>query len=425
MKLANRLLSAVCVCALFLAAPVTASLLLAQWHIIPTPSPKNAFGVRFINEKTGFITQWDTKSADILYTNDAGLSWATNLFAGDYLFGTAAADSSHFYAVGYSGSCNCGVIVHSEDGGKQWTPNTDGATFGYYSIAFSSPTNGFAVGYGGMVTSTTDGGDTWNDVVVGDGSDVFKSVAFPSQAIGYALSDSVDYSHPHRIWKTSDGGATWTKIQDYHSGLVIANIAWSSPTSGLLAGNDGTATIYRTTDGGMTWAAVYHGKQGVVLQSVAFGTGAASQIAFAVGDGGVIVRSVDGGLTWRAEDAGVTTSLMDVAVVSSTKIVVVGQNGLTLERTGVQGVASAPVAVAQAVAYPNPAPVGSSVHFSLPANAGSCQIELTNVLGDVVQSQVVSSTAAIPTTGIPAGLYFYRVKNHAGLLATGELRIGA
>jgi len=414
-----------CLCSLLSFA---ASSAFAQWNQLATGSMKNLFGVHFMNERKGFVTGWDSKSGVILLTYDAGKTWTPTYAVGNYIFGTTSTDSLHLYTVGQQGGCQCGLIMKSSDGGLHWDQSTDGTTFGYYAIAFSDELNGYAVGYQGVVTVTTDGGVSWNDQSLGDGTDAIKNVSFPSKMIGYAVSDSANFSHPHRIWKTTDAGASWNKIQDYGTHLVIASMAWTSPTVGFFCGNDGASCIYETSDGGSMWKAVNRGNPSIVLQGIAFGHGNddLSKIGYAVGDNGTVVRSINGGSSWHEEQSGSIETLTAVDIPSATEVFIGGSNGVVIERAGVQAVAPVASAVEKErfMVAPNPIVAGNTLRIAASSGKGQYNVEIVDMLGNVVHHSTFSSRLhEISFAGMHAGTYLYRIWNASGNLQTGKLEV--
>ncbi|MDO7875197.1 T9SS type A sorting domain-containing protein [Hymenobacter sp. ASUV-10] len=78
---------------------------------------------------------------------------------------------------------------------------------------------------------------------------------------------------------------------------------------------------------------------------------------------------------------------------------------------------SFPTAAATAAAtvvdiYPNPAQAQFTVR--LPAGFGPAQAELLNSLGQVVRQQALPAQVAVPTTGLPAGVYTLRLRPATG-----------
>ncbi|MCC5856809.1 MAG: hypothetical protein JJT90_01515, partial [Ectothiorhodospiraceae bacterium] len=54
-----------------------------------------------------------------------------------------------------------GTILHTPDGGMNWAAQTSGTTAGLRDLDFVDPLTGWAVGTGGTILHTTDGGMNW------------------------------------------------------------------------------------------------------------------------------------------------------------------------------------------------------------------------------------------------------------------------
>ena len=92
------------------------------------------------------------------------------------------------------------------------TPQNSGTTNGLIAVWPVNPQVVWASGRAGTFTVTTDGGQTWRAGVV-PGAEMlqFRDVQAFSASVAYLLSigtsgDPTDF----RIYKTVDGGATWT-----------------------------------------------------------------------------------------------------------------------------------------------------------------------------------------------------------------------
>ena len=81
----------------------------------------------------------------------------------------------------------------------------------------------------------------------------FYGMTFVTRQVGYAYGgadwDVQPWDTPGRVYKTTDGGATWALVHE-SPGWKIAMACWNTATC-WVAGKSGG--FYRTTDGGATW----------------------------------------------------------------------------------------------------------------------------------------------------------------------------
>ena len=153
-------------------------------------------------------------------TSDGGATWpVVDVGTTERLNDVAFADSTHGWAVGYSGT-----VVATADGGT-WAPQTSGTTSELKSVFFWDDLRGWAVGYEGTVIATIDGGVTWTPQASG-GTDILAEVFFASATRGWIV-DQVG-----SILATTDGGAHWRQNSTgaaYLNGGVLldATHAWA------------------------------------------------------------------------------------------------------------------------------------------------------------------------------------------------------
>ena len=92
------------------------------------------------------------------------------------------------------------------------------------------------------------------------------SISFPSAKIGYLAATDTGISSPYTgtnyIFKTINGGLSWTKISDFPSLIPPAghNGSWTgrltkvrfiNELDGYVVGYEGL--VYKTSDGGLSW----------------------------------------------------------------------------------------------------------------------------------------------------------------------------
>ncbi len=133
----------------------------------------------------------------------------------------------------------------------------------------------WAVGAGGTILETTDGGQGWGAQTSGTRADLW-SVRFQADGQrGWAAGTG------GTILVTADGGGSWAK-QTSGTQAYLTSLQFSADGQrGWAVGTDGT--ILATTNGGRSWAAQTSGKPRADLYSVRFQ--ADGQHGWAVGTG--------------------------------------------------------------------------------------------------------------------------------------------
>lgn len=138
------------------------------------------------------------------------------------------------------------------------TPQTSNTTQLLIAVNPVSSQVVWAAGTGGTYVVTTDGGNTWRaGVVPGTDQLQFRSVYGVSDKIAYLMSIGND-ADQFRIYKTTDGGATWDlQFKNEAAGAFYDCFAFWNPDNGV-AHSDSYHQQFpdlRTTDG-ITWQSI-------------------------------------------------------------------------------------------------------------------------------------------------------------------------
>ncbi len=173
----------------------------------------------------------------------------------------------------------------------------------------------WAVGTNSTYVVTTDGGNTWRTGIVptGNSDDIqLRDVQGVSDQIAYVMSIG-NYPTDFAIYKTQDGGHTWT--QQFDNTLVGAFydcMAFWTPTNGI-AHSDSVNGVFpdlRTTDG-VTWQSIANnmppalpGEASFSSSGTCVATQGTSNAWIATGGSSIarILATTDGGNTWAAYD---------------------------------------------------------------------------------------------------------------------------
>lgn len=210
-----------------------------------------------------------------------------------------------------------GTLLKTTNGGRDWT--AQGVNINdYYDesrLQFVSRDLGWMSGPWG-VSKTTDGGASWWTPVNNGGLTRSTAVHFVDAINGWALSiDGV-------VFRTVDAGNSW-QSQD-HTFWGSSDIRFLDSRTGFVIGESGT--VRRTDDGGATWTMRPTGvfERLYRIKFVDASTG------WAVGDNGAVITSTDAGLTWIAVPVPSRQRLLDVAFADSLHGWIVGEEGTVL-----------------------------------------------------------------------------------------------
>lgn len=239
-------------------------------------------------------------------------------------------DPSTIYVAAASGG-----IWKTTNHGTFWAPIFEGQsdnTFGDLAIfpgdtrtiwaGTGEQNNRQSTSWGGGVYRSTDGGATWQHLGLGETRHIGRVVVHPSDAnVAYvaAVGNLWKPSADRGVYKTTDGGRTWSKILyvDTLTGatdlamdprdpsvLYAATYQRLRSTFGFNGGGPGSA-IYKTTDGGATWKKLETG----------IPAGDKGRIALAISQSkpdvliALVEHATESG-TYRSEDAGATWKKM-------------------------------------------------------------------------------------------------------------------
>jgi len=224
------------------------------------------------------------------------------------LNGVAFATKSIGWAVGAGGT-----IRHTTNGGTTWTKQTSGTSQTLYAVFFTDAANGWAVGAGGVVRHTTDGGSSWTAQTSGVTQTLY-AVYFTDAANGWAVGAGGTIRH------TTNGGAAWT-AQTSSSRQALYGVAFTGANDGWAVG--GRGTVLRTQNGGAAWTAQSAStKQS--LYGVVFADGASGWI---VGGKGFVRHTVNSGSSWATQSAGTRATLYAATFADTARGWAVGAGG--------------------------------------------------------------------------------------------------
>lgn len=282
------------------------------------PSDDGVVGMAFASPEVGVVVT----GGQIFYTTNGGAELQYASVPGPTVEGrpfptwTAVAmpTANVAFAVGTGGG-----VITSSNGGADWTWLSDDASFttlDLYAVYFVSATEGWIAGEGGLILSTTNGGNSWTTTdaaVAGNLRGIFFLDATHGVAVG-------DYGS---IATTSDG-QTWTAVPQQFVAQSLYAVGGVPPGSLYAVGQSGYMVL--SPDSGQSWyqveAPVNADMHGVYFADPLDGFLVTAQP-------GQILVTHDGGETWSLQLSGLP-SLFALSFVDLLNGFVGGAGGAVL-----------------------------------------------------------------------------------------------
>ncbi|MBS1511782.1 MAG: gliding motility-associated C-terminal domain-containing protein [Bacteroidetes bacterium] len=228
--------------------------------------------VDFVDCNNGIVTG----GSQIAYTSNGGQTWV-NKDRPDFAASFYNINGFHFNTLNkcYFAVSN-GTLYQSVDQGTTLDPLYSDFTFQMNDIKGFGTDTVYGLGYSAFSVPaasrkssffrSTNAGATWStvDIVASTATPAFTAptlskMAFPSRNVGYACGTR------NGVYKTIDGGLTWTKINPFPALNENVGGAYTSYTSicalddntifvlGNIFTTAGFKRLYKSTDGGTTW----------------------------------------------------------------------------------------------------------------------------------------------------------------------------
>jgi hypothetical protein len=209
---------------------------------------------------------------------------------------------------------NNGTILKTIDGGTNWIQKISGTTQDLMKVQFINPNVGFAFGAFGTLLKTIDGGESWNSIDTGGTTNFYYCRGLS------CVNENVFYISC-ALWfkKTIDGGITFEAVNAPVS-QNIEDIQFLTEQIGYAKGAD---KLYKTNDGGNTWTIIldsyYNGPFFFLNQNIGF-----------VNSAGNLYKTIDGGLNFSIIEYPNESMLQGVDIFSLNENVIWEVDGLFL-----------------------------------------------------------------------------------------------
>lgn len=175
---------------------------------------------------------------------------------------------------------------------QQIIPNT--STGALTDIQFVNENTGWFCGQAGLLSKTTNGGITWNEIL-NNGGHYYNDIHFVNENTGFLAVYGM-------INKSTDGGNTWTVSTLLEDNSVAHSISFINENTGWVCARG----IYKTTNAGNNWLHYnIHIYEHFNLYSISFptiNTGYCSGYYLNQFNGeyrSILAKSVNGGINWE------------------------------------------------------------------------------------------------------------------------------
>ncbi len=240
------------------------------------------------------------------YENLPGWHWV----AGGVLKSLSFPNASLGIAVGEGG-----LVIRTTDGGRSWQPIRSGVKTDLKHVSFVDHLHGWIVGNQGVILFSQDGGLSWNKQTSHTSTDLNRGFFQDLNRAWVVGNNGV-------ILATTNGGVSWTQQTSgttqnlYGIDFVDASYGWISGQNGL---------VLATVNGGSSWTKQTSCTETHDLYDVDFVN---REVGWLVGMGGALWRTNDGGAHWTEWFmTDWTSDLHDIDMLSSDGGWIVGKGG--------------------------------------------------------------------------------------------------
>jgi photosystem II stability/assembly factor-like uncharacterized protein len=241
-----------------------------------------------------------------------GWFWQNPLPQGNHLYDVQVFNPYTLIAVG-----DGGTVIKTTDGGENWNFQTSGTSEWLESVHFTDQNTGWIVGWDGTILKTTDGGGNWHSQISGTDFHLY-SVYFINNNTGWIVGKA------GTILNTTDGGINWSS-QTSGTSSYLFSVFFIDRSIGWVVGGPGA--ILKTTNGGSNWYSQTSGTSSF-LRSVYFIN---NNTGWTVGAGGTILMTTDGGVNWISQISGTIQGFRSVAFADNNTGWAVGGLGTILK----------------------------------------------------------------------------------------------
>lgn len=254
-----------------------------KWKQVPSGTKELLTSLSFSDVNHGWAVG---SNGTILATSDGGLTWKQQVSGtANYLLGVCFVNPQKGWVVG-----EFGTILHTGDGGSHWQVQKSGEAEALLEgVKFLDEKRGFVVGEFGTIIGTTDGGDNWKYIskqeteildieAMGNLRPTLYNMDFLDDKTGVAVGVG------GCILRTRDGGKTWQDVPSPTTNHLyrVKFINGELYAAGL------RGTLLASPDQGQSWQAISLPRESSLYWY--YGMAGNSQEIFLAGESGKVLK---------------------------------------------------------------------------------------------------------------------------------------
>lgn len=261
----------------------------ANWIIQPTGVLKRLEGIDAVDANTLYCAGW---FQTILKTTNGGANW---IIIRDGPSGVGSTFFKTFFLNANTGwllRSGGGYVLRTTNGGASFDSTFTNHSFNR-DIYFKDALTGVLCGDGAWIMKSTDGGITWNQIIIPWGIELpnlYRMSFFGNSGWTIGNSTNLPEAGP-KVFHTTDFGSTWDTIArvPYPDNEENYSVFFSSLNTGYAGGT--TGYLYKSTNGGFNWY-----QQNVPINGFRNDFWFANDsLGWVVGGGGYILKTTNGG----------------------------------------------------------------------------------------------------------------------------------
>ena len=376
---------------------------------------------------------------DFSRTTDGGVTWTAGLVGSDTTFAfcnISAVSDSEAWVCTYDNIVELGgALWHTVDRGITWNQSGTGVIFDANSfpnfVHFKDQNNGFALGDPNSgyfeIYTTVNGGALWTRT---------PQVNTPTPLSGeYGIVNDFTVSgdtiwagtNKGRILRSVNYGLNWTAVVVAATTRTVSDIAFTDHNNGLAVLYSGTTTLiyylYKTVNGGTSWTQVTPVAGNWFKQHIANIPGtsyyvSSSQDVTPPTDAGSS-SSINAGSNWTTLDISVQRGEIEFFDATTgwcgdfSDLIISTDGGILKWSAGPVGINPSVMVKAETSAYPNPSNGLVTLKFK---NNGmeEIQLSLVNTIGELIFQETIKNTFLVNKSfdfsHLPKGMYMMNLQ---------------